>query len=565
MNHPSDADPDPRHEPAAPAQGQPADAPADAPAEAAPEAGWGRLAELAQWALALCAALLVWGLLLIYLGSPLWTSDLFWHLATGHHFYELGGLPSVDPFAHTTAGRPWVLQAWLFQFVAASADRLAGNAGVRWFSLAGGLAVLAAALALLRQAKLSGPLCLAILVLVGIASWMRVTQCRPHLVTFACFFLFARGLYFTPDPVSRRRLAAFCALQVVWVNSHAVGLFGVLFYLGAVLSERLGAALRRRLGDAPPPPRLPLVGIPCLFGATLLTPNHLILWGYAFKDLGVAKLIPDEWSSFDPFRFSFGPDFLPAALVVSWIVIAACLELLGRLVGRARETLAELDPRLLAFGLVGAAAGFYATRFVWMWLFPLLAAAALPRRSLAARLPLALAPSAALALGLAFVSQAPRRLDPASYFSAQASPEYPRSSCDLFLEAGLEGRLFNHYTYGGYLAYRLYPKAQVFVDGRTFLHGRETLELYLRICGAEPLERGRLLNEAGVEVAFGSTQFKELLDGSPDWICVYREALTSVYLPRGPRGAANLAKVAAFYRAHGVPFDPATGVPPARR
>lgn len=544
-------------EPEAPPPGEPPPAPAP-PAEGSRE----RLLSLGQLALAVSACVVVWGLLLAYLAAPPRTADLFWHIASGRHFLELGGLTSVDPFAHTTAGETWVLQAWGFQLLVGLCDALGGLPLVRVCAALLGAAILAAAASLLRQAGARAATALAILALVGIASWLRVTQVRPHLLSILFFFLFARGLYFAPDPVSKRRLAAFCALQALWVNCHAVGLLGFLFYVGAVLSERLGALLRRRLGDEPPPPRLPLSGIPLLFAASLLSPNHLALWSYAFTDLGVARLITDEWARFDPFSLTFDARHQPAPLVVAWGVIAAALALIGRLLGRPRQTLAELDPRLLAFGLVGAAAGFYALRFVWLWLFPLLAMAALPARSRPERALRALAPALTLGLGLLFVSQAPRRLDLPHYLSERASPEYPRAACDLFLAAELEGNLFNHYTFGGYLIYRLHPRAKVFVDGRTFLHGKKNLDRYFKICLAAPAERERILAAAQVDVVVGSAQLYGLMDDAPGWVCVHRGPIATLHVPRG---SANLARITRFYRARGLPFDPERGLPPPTR
>jgi len=517
---------------------------------------------LGQVALAASACALVWGLLLAYLVAPPRTADLFWHIAAGRHFLELGGLTSVDPFAHTTAGQTWVLQAWGFQLLVGLCDSLGGLPLVRGCAGLLGAAILAAAASLLRQAGARAATSLAILALLGIACWLRVTQVRPHLLSILFFLVFARGLYFTPDPVSRRRLAVFCALQALWVNCHAVGLLGFLFYVGAILSERLGAALRRRLGDEPPAMRLPLSGIPLLFAATLLSPNHVVLWSYAFTDLGVARLIADEWARYDPFDLAFGARHLPVGLAVAWAVIAAALALVGRLLWRPRQTLADLDPRLLAFGLVGAAAGFYALRFVWLWLFPLLALAALPCRSRPERALRAATPLLALTLGLLFVNQSPRRLDLRRFTSARASPEFPQAACDLFLAAGLEGNLFNHYTYGGYLIYRLHPRAKVFVDGRTFIHGKQNLDRYFEICVAAPAERERLLAAAGVDVVVGTTQLYGLMDDAPGWVCVHRGPIATLHVPRG---SANLARITRFYRDRGLPFDPERGLPPARR
>jgi hypothetical protein len=49
-----------------------------------------------------------------------------------------------------------------------------------------------------------------------------------------------------------------------------------------------------------------------------------------------------------------------------------------------------------------------------------------------------------------------------------------------------EGRMFNHYNWGGYLIWRLWPAYRVFVDGRTDLYGNDFLLQYLEAQMARP-------------------------------------------------------------------------------
>jgi hypothetical protein len=45
------------------------------------------------------------------------------------------------------------------------------------------------------------------------------------------------------------------------------------------------------------------------------------------------------------------------------------------------------------------------------------------------------------------------------------------------------------------------------------------------------------------------------LDWEPDWIPIFRNLRSSLFLRRGPRNEVNLDRVAAYYAARGVPFD----------
>ena len=50
----------------------------------------------------------------------------------------------------------------------------------------------------------------------------------------------------------------------------------------------------------------------------------------------------------------------------------------------------------------------------------------------------------------------------------------------------------------------------------------------------------------------------------PEWQAVYASRNCAVYLRRSPANRENFARVAAYYRARGVPFDPARGFDAAR-
>lgn len=45
--------------------------------------------------------------------------------------------------------------------------------------------------------------------------------------------------------------------------------------------------------------------------------------------------------------------------------------------------------------------------------------------------------------------------------------------------------MFNEFTWGGYLLYRLFPLKRVFIDGQTDFYGEALTREYLRILNAE--------------------------------------------------------------------------------
>ncbi len=525
-----------------------------------------RVLDLLLLGVALGAAALSWLVILGSLTATTPVTDLFWHLAVGRHFVEeVGGLTHVDPFSHTTAGRYWTLHEWVFQVGIYLSERLGGVLGVRFASCSLGVAVGALWLSLLRrEGKASWLATFAVLALLGVACWARLTQVRPHLLTMILFLVFTRWLYFVEEAPSKGRIALFCCLQVVWTNLHSVALLGPLFYLGAVLGERVGAFALRRLGGTPSEPKLPLFAIPLLFAATLVSPEHVGLYGFIFDTFSdnSAQVIHDEWSHFSLLETSLQLHLKPTTLLSGWVVLGAGLALLARLVRNPRQTLSAMDPRLLAFGLVGTLCGFLAVRWVWFWFLPLLALVRLPwgeRAAAAGRVggPLLVG---VLAL-LFFFEQAPRLSDfSLTRFESRA---LPTAATDAFLEAGLEGNLYNHYTYGGYLIYRLYPQAKVFIDGRTNLHGRKTMRYYTAVRLGQGLVRAELLRRAKVDVIFVTGPLhNDFQRGCPGWVCVYRDHNAKLYLPLGERGAENRRRMTRYYQERGLPFDPQVGFPP---
>src|SRR5437016_4877200 len=74
--------------------------------------------------------------------------DYFWHLTTGRYI-ATHGIPSVDPFSFTWAGKPWTLHEWLSELGVYAVVSTVGTMGatILFGVIAGGaFAILAAVL-----------------------------------------------------------------------------------------------------------------------------------------------------------------------------------------------------------------------------------------------------------------------------------------------------------------------------------------------------------------------------------------------------------------------------------
>lgn len=258
------------------------------------------------------------------------------------------------------------------------------------------------------------------------------------------------------------------------------------------------------------------------------------------------------------------------------------------------------EPALLTFGLAGLVAPFFAVRFLWMLIFPvaLVLSSSRPlKSSLEFSIPRLLglaALSATLLWGYVSFSDwtilAPRA-DRARYLETYSGDRYFAHSIWFLSDSGVEGNLFNAYFMGGFAEYWLGPQLQTFVDG-SLNFPAEVFEDYLTIQsrGARSPTPSRASSKDGtiLRTEIGSQEdagIASLLDRhqvdlfigiglpvesrrgrpwryttshlerEPDWLLVFRDLQSAVYLREGERNENNLDRIAAYYQSVGVPFD----------
>lgn len=529
---------------------------------------------------------------------PLATDDTWWHLAMGA-LYATGDLwPKEDPLLHTTVLRPPVPHEWLFQVGLHAWHSLAGFQGLR--ALHGLLAagILASSFSLFRRA--GGDVASAALATAVFASlsWFRLVQLRPDLVSIAAA-LALYALVLAPERPDARRCLAALALLLVWCNTHSVFLVGLALLLAAAAGALAEAALARSAGLSSPARtslrRAATLGALLVAGAvvTLVNPRgieqHLTF--ATESSVGSIWKIRDDfrpWNPLAPIRdltaftpFSWG---LIDLLFAVWLALAT-----ARVVRFARRrdeaSLAALDGVHLALGAAALVACLVAVRFHWLVFLPLLDLLRrwrMRERALSAA-PLGFAAATALlaagmppANGFAdFFAEVAR--EPEGWRSAYMDERYCGPGMRFLADAGLEGRLYQPFNEGGFLGYFLAPRLRTFIDGRLDHVPAEVLDDYLTIRRASrdgpsaPL-RDRL-DRWGVDVffadAFPASEYPERASGfqlrrMPEWQTVYVSRNCAVYLRRSPANRENVARVAAYYRARGVPFDPTRGFDAAR-
>jgi hypothetical protein len=279
--------------------------------------------------------------------------------------------------------------------------------------------------------------------------------------------------------------------MIVWVNAHAAYAVGIALVLFFTTCEWLAWACRPARDPEEKRRLIRLTQAACLVVlASLANPGLFERWVYPLQVLGMAvNQIIEEWKSPD-FHLFNGQAYL--VLVLMLFVAMAY--------GRRKPDLTEL-----ALPLLFVVAGCVSRRHIPLAVLTLVpfAALALARGPFAAAdafvrslkpIRLYLARRGAgrelgnveYALNWLFAGAIALCL-PAYVHSKQAQMEsrpgqvLAEGAAGFIAAQGLRGNVFNEYGDGGYLIYRLSPRARVAVDGRADLYGDKFIQDYMRV------------------------------------------------------------------------------------
>jgi hypothetical protein len=390
--------------------------------------------------------------------------DVWWHLKTGQYIAEHKSVPHTDPFSYTRAGEPWVAHEWLTEILLYKLERSTGFGGlIVVFS-----AVLCAAFFVLYLRCGPAPYVAGVVTLCAAWATAPVWGVRPQvlslLLTSLWLLILERSehdpklLWWTPP------------LTLLWVNLHAG------FALGLVLSALFlsGELVERVLEGSPrSTPRLRLAALILLLDLLIVpfNPNGLRMFSYPLETLRSAAMQSylGEWAS---------PNFHHAEY---WPFLLVVLGTFATLSWSRRE----VRPRDLLLLLVSIYASLGSIRM--MPLFVLIAAPLVCRRlwdwpmshsqRLRPRPEFAPLFNGAIMLAMAVFAS----VHTAMVIQRQPQAEmqrFPARAVAFLLTYPPSGPIFNHYDWGGYLIWKLYPGTRVFIDGRADLYGKALLDQF---------------------------------------------------------------------------------------
>lgn len=423
------------------------------------------------------------------------------HIRVGETILR-SGLFYRDPFSFTKAGAPFIPYEWLSEVLTALSVRIAALPGL--LVLTG--IVLALAYAVVLRTLWRRGVCpvvavpaLLLVLAMGVLHWLA----RPHVFTMlgaALLMVLADRAAGSSRTTSRRDIwwAAWPALPLFacWANLHGGFLYGLFVLAAIVVGDRLemlnasGASVAAWHGA--------LVRHAALLGAavcgTLLTPSGPLLYLHTLRYLGDTYLVngTQEYMS---------PDFHVARFsLIAIVVTTAALAVLPR---RASFPVIAVVAMNLAFSLMSGRNlplfGIVVVPLVALEIERALAVwvpGRAPDTGRAGRDPgrLVLGWPIVAAVAMFMLARATgSTVQPPERFAARPdlfpttfNPEvFPVRAVSAARAARVSGRMFEEFTWGGYVLYA-WPEQPVFIDGQTDFYGDSITRDYATIGAVDP-------------------------------------------------------------------------------
>lgn len=477
--------------------------------------------------------------------------DAWMHLALGRLMVETRGLPAHEVLVFPSGALLYHNTEWLFDIVVYLVFRAGGLAGVVLVKAA---TVALAFWILWKDATLNrGPradaglrVLIATAVLLACLPMVRhrfVERPDVALMVFLAFTMYALDAYLLDG---RRWIFWLPAVHVLWANMHPSVIVTVVPF-GAVIAGGVALHLLGRwrgiaVPDTPSAKQLTTVAavLAADLLASLLNPRGVEILTLPFQ-LAASAWVTQEVTELQrpPFELYPGPYVLAALLLVTLVAL---------------WRRAPLIPALLVAPF--AYLGFSAVRFIFI--FAVVGSPVLSRNlaAIAAswsgerlrRPALALAAAGvvigATAAGLA-LAQVPPLADSRKTFGLGVDGRYvPESALRYLDRIGMTGRLFNAFHFGGYIAWRDFPKRAAIIDGRGYVPRGLQEEIHFARVYPEHLDR--LQSAYGFDTAVmdyalysgeGLSPDADWGLTSPAWALVYWDDFALVYLKRSPRWA----------------------------
>jgi hypothetical protein len=396
--------------------------------------------------------------------------DVWWHLRTGQLIVETHAVFHADPYSFTRFGQPWVDHEWLSQVLIFGLYRLAG-----WGGLIVGFGAFIAAAFLVVFLRCPGrPYVAGVITLLGAFASAPSWGVRPQMLTLllaSVLLLILERSYQHP-----KLLWWTPVLMLLWVNLHAGYALGIvlmaLFLIGDALDVAFGCAVFDSEDAYQPAARLRVLALAIVVCVAVvpLNPYGVAMYAYPLQTLRSRAMQSyiGEWLSPDFHQSRYLPTL---ALILATVVFPAVSP-------------RRLRPREILLLLVTTYAALRSVRHIPIYTLvaiPILSAmvlAWLRERQAAKELEVKQTPLTpakawvnAVLLG-GFLVFVVARVGYVTHHQPETeAKELPEAAVGFITAHRPPAPLLNHYNWGGYFIWKLYPGYRVYIDGRADLYG----------------------------------------------------------------------------------------------
>lgn len=481
---------------------------------------------------------------LLFLGGTLLNDgDTGWHLAAGEYILRTLSVPHADTYSFTAAGKGWVSHEWFSEVIFALLNRVGGLNGVVVFTAA----VIALTFWLMYRLMLkrgAGPLPAAIFTIVAVSASAGSMLARPHILSYPLTL----GFFWVLDDYQkseRDRLWLLPLITALWANLHAAFFLGLVFVFlyasGNLVLYSIGG--RDGLGHLSKAGRLFLTLAICIV-VSLVNPHGTAIFSFLSSLLGRENMVGNilEWASpnfhdaraFElmllgvlvilaapgrkPDIFEGGVMLVLAHLALSSVRFIPLFALIAGVVAASRL---RVNPKWICSGNPDGMFAKTRTRIErisanMVWMESRLRGHAIAIAAVAAAGLIAINGGKAGGVGLMDYK-----------FS---SGEFPVDALEYAARNGINGRIFNEYSWGGYIIYKGGRNYKVFIDGRIEPYGPKMMKEYLTVSKAR-FGCMDILDKYKVDwVMFGSgSQLCRLLEAK-GWKKAYSDSTAEILL-----------------------------------
>lgn len=408
--------------------------------------------------------------------------DLGRHLTIGNYILDYGLIPTHDIFSNTMPGQYLVPHEWLSGVFFALVNRAFGLGGTVLLS---GIVIASAFVIIYKQLINRGVFHL---VALCITAWAVLTsfihwQVRPHIFTFL-FVAVWTSILEGAVKNTKRNIWLLPLIMLVWANMHGG------FFLGFLIlaAHFAGWAWEYWLGRSDRETGLYLVktGI-WSFLISFINPAGWHLWITSTGLIG-KKFIIDNTSEY------LSPNFHITSTWPFLIMLIGSLILIG-----SHHTALRKHEVLLFAGFTTLS--LYMARniplyaiitapYVGALIQPLLNGLEKLQQSnkilsdMELRLKGFMYPGVAV-LYMTFLFASNIQIGPYKMGNQHDPSRFPVDAASWLQEHPQKGRMFNEFTWGGYLLYRLWPEQTVFIDGTTDFFGESLTREYGAVVSLE--------------------------------------------------------------------------------